>query len=106
MKHWNFPITAAEFIQYQEKLCGRGLNVDEYDMTIKALTVINEAYEDGKEGITTGLYPRHPDDFLSEMPNKLFTSLVVRRYMLALVALSTAAWERGCKDAEKVLSAS
>jgi hypothetical protein len=101
---WTYPLETDEFAQYQEKLLGRDLNDNEIDMTIMAVDIINKAYEDGKAGFTTGLYPRDPDECLNGMAHDSSMCPVACRYMLALVFLSSEAWEHGRKDAERLES--
>lgn len=107
MKHWEFPINAKEFTDYQEQLSGQPFDDFELQCMSGAVETINGAYEDGKTGITTQLYPRDASEYWAEVSEQLHLPprghSPAKRLATALCRLCTGAWERGREDARKAL---
>lgn len=73
-----YPLKESEFLQLQEECAGRKLSDGERDCTIQAAQIINDAFEDGKNGVPASFVPAAEFFRMIGKPDRLNDPVVMR----------------------------
>lgn len=89
-----YPLEEEYFIQLQEECIGRKLSDMERDCTIQAVKIINDAFEDGKAGVTASFVT--PEEFFRDVgKSDRLNDPVIMRFCYALLSWVRNAYRAG-----------